>query len=83
MQGCEIMAEYYKDKTANIAINEVGNARTDCFAYTKDYLMAECYALKELYCRREKCKFYKSKLEYKRQLEKSKERMANLYDEIY
>lgn len=74
---------YYTDKTANTAINEVGNARTDCFAYGKDYLMPECYALRELYCKREKCKFYKNKLEYRKQLEESRERMVDLYGEIY
>lgn len=34
-----------------------GQVKTDCFAYAK----GECKALKELYCRTEKCKFYKPK----------------------
>lgn len=65
---------HYADKTANAAINEVGGARTDCFAYRKDYLMAECYALRNLYCRWEKCKFYRNKLEYRKQQEQLKSR---------
>ena len=73
---------YYTDKTANTAINEVGNARTDCFAYRKDYLMPECTALRDLYCKREYCKFYKSRMEYRKQLEESKERMKELYGKI-
>jgi hypothetical protein len=77
-----MMLGHYTDKTANVAINEVGGARTDCFAYRKDYLMAECIALRDLYCKREKCKFYKSKIEYKKQLEKAKERMKELYGKI-
>ena len=35
----------------------IGQVKTDCFAYEK----GECKALKELYCRTEKCKFYKPK----------------------
>ena len=32
-------------------------ARKDCFAYDKE--RNNCKALNDLYCRREKCKFYK------------------------
>ena len=34
---------------------EVG-AKTDCFAYTQN---GKCAVLKDLYCARESCKFYK------------------------
>lgn len=34
--------------------------KTDCFAYKKEkYGGQSCKALRELYCRYEKCKFYK------------------------
>lgn len=33
----------------------------DCFAYTEKKRNQECKALKELYCEKEKCKFYKRK----------------------
>ena len=35
--------------------------KTDCFAFDKE--KQECKCLKELYCDKENCKFYKSKEE--------------------
>lgn len=35
--------------------------KKDCFAYTKRGNTEKCAALKELYCKKEVCKFYKSK----------------------
>ena len=46
--------------------------KTDCFAYEKGYFLGTeyeiCNALKTLYCRNEKCKFYKNREEYKRNI---------------
>ena len=33
--------------------------KTDCFAYDEEH--KTCDALKELYCKKEQCKFYKSR----------------------
>ena len=33
--------------------------KTDCFAYKEK--LKKCVALDDLYCKREECKFYKSK----------------------
>lgn len=49
-----------KDETLIGKIKQtIGTVKTDCFAY--DVLNKKCNALKELYCRAEKCKFYKPK----------------------
>lgn len=40
--------------TSNIGIKE------DCFAYNPNNYVNKCEALNELFCRKEKCKFYKS-----------------------
>ena len=60
---------YYRDDTASKAIKEVGEAKTDCFAYKKGNFFGSnfeiCEALDKLYCRKEKCNFYKNKDEYK------------------
>ena len=53
--------------TGNAAVDYVlrGNypqyeARTDCLFYrAQGYRKPDCAALKELYCRKEKCSFYK------------------------
>lgn len=42
--------------------------KEDCFAYKKD--KAECNCLKELYCEKENCKFYKTRKELKKYIEK-------------
>ena len=60
--------EHYANKTANTAINRVGTVRTDCFAFVKGYVLGECDALRELYCKREKCIFYKNRDKYMEEL---------------
>ena len=35
----------------------MNKVKTDCFAY--DDYVCKCRALKELYCKKEECKFYK------------------------
>jgi hypothetical protein len=40
----------------------IGQVKTDCFAYAK----GECKALKELYCKTEKCNFFKTKEQFER-----------------
>lgn len=35
--------------------------RKDCFAYNEEH--KDCNALRELYCRKEECKFYKHRCE--------------------
>lgn len=42
--------------------------KTDCFAYEKGKKYEICTALKTLCCRNEKCKFYKNREEYKRNI---------------
>lgn len=37
--------------------------KEDCFSYVEKNKHQGCKALKELYCKQEKCKFYKSKEE--------------------
>ena len=73
---------HYADKTAYTAIKRVSSVRTDCFAYVKGYLIGECDALRELYCKREKCKFYKNRDEYMNQLNEldRKNRKVNHYE---
>ena len=39
--------------------------KLDCFAYDKDKV--ECKCLNELYCEKEKCRFYKDKDTYKKE----------------
>jgi len=40
-----------------IIVDELGDkSKKDCFAY----LSGECYALNKLYCKREKCNFYRN-----------------------
>lgn len=44
--------------------------KTDCFAYKKTRVIETCKVLRCLYCRKEKCGFYKNVEEYKEGLEK-------------
>lgn len=37
-------------------------SKKDCFAYNAGNLKSNCVALKELYCQKEHCKFYKPKV---------------------
>lgn len=64
------MEGYYRDNTAHTAIKEVGGVRTDCFAYKKeqwlDTVYENCTVLRKLYCKKEKCKFYKSEEEFRK-----------------
>ena len=46
--------------------------KEDCFAYTKK----KCQILREIYCKIEHCKFYKTKEQDKEDLMKAKERFA-------
>jgi len=48
--------------------------KNDCFAI-KGY---KCIALKELYCRNGECGFYKTHLQYNKDIEKSRERLRNM-----
>ena len=51
---------------------EIG-IKTDCFAHEDSLHNPDGMrtALKGLYCKREKCKFYKSKRDYRKQCERS------------
>lgn len=46
--------------------------KTDCFGYDKGYYLGtqyeRCNALRELYCKNEECKFYKSKEQHYNEL---------------
>ena len=48
--------------------------KNDCFAIKGN----KCIALKELYCRYEECGFYKTKLQYNKDIEKSNERLRQM-----
>lgn len=65
-----MMEGYYRDNTAHTAIKEVGQVRTDCFGYKKeqwlDSVYEHCVVLRGLYCKKEKCKFYKSEEEFRK-----------------
>lgn len=56
------MAENYSDPTANkaISVSDKVGVKKDCFAY-RNSANGTCTALKMLYCKNEKCNFYKSK----------------------
>lgn len=41
--------------------------KTDCFGY--DRMKNGCKALRALYCANEKCRFYKTKQQYQKELE--------------
>ena len=41
--------------------------QTDCFAY--DRMKNGCKALRALYCANEKCRFYKTKQQYQKELQ--------------
>lgn len=64
------MEGYYRDNTAHIAIKEVGEVKTDCFGYRReqwlDTVYEQCIALRGLYCKKEKCKFYKTEEEFRK-----------------
>lgn len=47
----------------------------NCFAYTTKNGHADCMALKELYCKREKCNFYKHRADVN--IEEIKEDIRN------
>lgn len=42
--------------------------RTDCFAFKSDNPYDGCSALDKLYCRRNKCNFYKNKETFNKKL---------------
>ena len=46
-------------------MNDIG-VKTDCFGYSEE--KNDCKALRELYCKREKCKFYKTKAQHVEEL---------------
>lgn len=46
--------------------------QTDCFGY--DNKRNNCKALNALYCANEKCRFYKTKQQYPKELEEDKKR---------
>lgn len=47
--------------------------KTDCFAYLKNPKDGKhCNALTELFCQKEKCKFYQSKEDYIKKIMKEK-----------
>lgn len=46
--------------------------KTDCFGY--DRMKNCCKALRALYCANEKCRFYKTKQQYQKELEEDKKR---------
>lgn len=57
--------QYYKDDTANLAIKQVQEVKTDCFAFEH----GECSALRFLVCKNDAFKFYKAKLDFINQIE--------------
>jgi hypothetical protein len=65
-----MMEGYYRDNTAHTAIKEVGQVRTDCFGYKReqwlDSVYENCTVLRKLYCKKEKCNFYKSEEEFRK-----------------
>ena len=48
--------------------------KKDCFAIKG----SKCIALKELYCRHEECGFYKTHLQYNKNIAKSNERLRQM-----
>lgn len=42
-----------------------GQPQFDCFAY--DSILNRCICLKELYCKKGKCKFYKTDEQYRKE----------------
>lgn len=64
------MEGHYRDNTAHTAIKEVGEVRTDCFGYKReqwlDTVYEQCIALRGLYCKYEKCRFYKTEEEFRK-----------------
>lgn len=56
------------ENTENITqAAEPNEIKTDCFAYREGVLEEyACSALNELYCRKEKCRFYKPKSEVRK-----------------
>ena len=45
--------------------------KKDCFGFDKT--KNSCKALKELYCKSEKCRFYKNKEQYRKEMKNSRE----------
>ncbi len=41
--------------------------KKDCFAYLSDDDTRGCFALNKLYCKREKCKFYKERTQARKE----------------
>lgn len=41
--------------------------KTDCFAYNGNSKSKPCIALDELYCKKEQCNFYKTKVDRQRE----------------
>ena len=54
-----------KEGKEKIMDNKKYEAKKDCFAYTTNKGTPMCKALKELYCKKENCKFYKKTWEVK------------------
>lgn len=49
--------------------------KTDCFAYEQKGYIGNCKALKDLYCAKGKCAFYKTKEQYNKDREKAEQRL--------
>lgn len=75
------MSRYYRDDTAKTAIATVKPTKTNCFGYCirtfLDSEMEDCLALKYLYCRHGKCRFFKTQEQYENDLKKAEKRYLN------
>ena len=50
----------------------MAEVKTDCFAYDCSLKNRQCKALRELYCAKKNCKFYKTKEQYLKELRSEK-----------
>lgn len=80
------MGEYYKDDTAKTAMETVTPVRKNCFAYCKrrffDSEYEDCVILKNLYCRNEECKFFKTQEQFDRDQKASENRQNEILMKI-
>lgn len=45
----------------------MAEVKRDCFAYNKGSYSKPCIALDDLYCKKEECKFYKTKEQFEKE----------------
>ena len=49
-------------------LKRMAGVKKDCFAYNEKLVNRSCTALRELYCAKEECKFYKTKEQYQKEI---------------